>query len=223
VPQTALSALASLDAELTPIRIVAERLAGTDSIIDSSSGAALFSHRPKIGTEAYACTIFPAISAGLMARYEELHCSEFHIPIAYRKVLLRMNGASIFRLSLYGLPISMCQEPPLLDRSARQPLDLGSANLHWRRRYSSDRGQFQFGASPYSREENVAYFLNGNGSVSAVLNGGRKIWEWSSIQRFLEVELLRSESAFAEFENRMGAIPVLPTPEGTTCKRRGRQ
>jgi len=128
--------LQCLDHELTPIRLVAERLAGADSVVDAN-GAALLSHRPKIGAKAYACVIFPGVTPEVMSRYEKLQHSmgnrRFEIPAVYRHVLLRLNGAWVFHLALYGLPPSMCQDPPLLDRSAHQPLDLGTANLHWRR------------------------------------------------------------------------------------------
>jgi len=126
---------------------------GTDSLIESGTGAALISHRPNIGTEAYACVIFPGISDETIARYEEVQRSSgrsIEIPEAYRSVLRRLNGADIFRLSLYGLPPAMCQDPPLLKRSVRQPLDLGSANLHWRRKYTADPGRFHIGSGPYS-------------------------------------------------------------------------
>jgi hypothetical protein len=56
-------ALTQLDQELTPIRLVAERLAIDNSVIDPQTGAALISHRPQIGPEAYACVIFPGVEA----------------------------------------------------------------------------------------------------------------------------------------------------------------
>ena len=211
---TAQSVLQSLDHELAPIRLVAERLAVADSVIDPPSGAALFSRRPRIGTEAYACVIFPGVAPETISRYEELQHSigngGFAIPAVFKKVLLRLNGAWIFRLSLYGLPPSMCHNPPLLDRSARQPLDLGTANLNWRRQYAADPTQFHFGGSQYSHEENIAYFLNGDGSVVALLKGGHRVWDWPSIETFLNAELPRAESQYEEFERRMSAIKIAP-------------
>jgi hypothetical protein len=195
-----LSVLTHLDHELTPIRLVAERLAGADSVVDLLTGAALISHRPQIGTEAYACVIFPGVAEEQTARYEELQRSRgndgFEIPDVYRSVIRRLNGAELFRLSLYGLPASMCQTPPLLDRSARQPLDLGTANRVWRKRYSADPTLFHFGSGPYSPEENIAYFLQPNGSVVALLRGDHEEWVWPSIEAFLSQELPRAEEQF---------------------------
>ena len=65
-------AVANLDHELTPIRVIAERLASAACVIDVRTGAALISPRPNIGTEAYACVIFPGVTPEVVARYEEL-------------------------------------------------------------------------------------------------------------------------------------------------------
>ena len=192
--------LSNLDRELTPIQLLAERLANSDSSIDLPTGAALISHRPHVGTEAYACVIFPGIGEEQTTCYEKLQSSRgndpFTIPNAYRSIVRRMNGAQFFRLTLYGLPPSMCQLPPLLNRAVRQPLDLGTANQRWRKKYSSDPALFHFGSSPYSPEANVGYFLKSNGSVVALLKGDHQECEWPSIERFLSQELLRAEQQF---------------------------
>ena len=207
---TVKSVLACLDGELTPIRLVAERLVDAEAVLDPNNGVALFSRRPKLGTEAYACVIFARISQEVISRYEDLQTftrkCDFGIPPIYKNVLLRMNGASIFGLILFGLPPSMCKDPPLLDRCARQPLDLGTANLYWRREYEAASTQFQFGSSQYSRDENIAYFLNEDGCVAGVLKRGRKVWEWPSIESFLSAELARVETQFADFEFSTGAV-----------------
>lgn len=224
---TVLSALTRLDRELVPIRLVAERLAGADSVIDPATGAVLISHRPRIGTEAYACVIFPGVEPEVVTRYEEIQRSigsdGFEIPTAYRNVLSRLNGAWMFQLSVFGLPPSMCQYPPLLDRTAHQPLDLGTANSDWRRKYAADPEQFHFGSSQFSAEENIAYFLNANGSVTAMLRGGHKVWDWPSIEGFLNAELPRAESQFAEFETSMAAVRAVVATEKPKRKNKERR
>jgi hypothetical protein len=193
------SMLLHLDQELTPIRLLAERLANSDASIDSA-GAALIAHCPHVGPEAFACVIFPGIGEEQTGIYEQLQNSRnndrFTIPIAYRHIVRRMNGAQFFRLSLYGLPSSIRQIPPMLNRSLRQPLDLGTANQLWRKKYSSDSGLFHFGSGPYSPEENVGYFLKPNGRVVALLKGERQAYEWPSFEEFLSRELPRAEELF---------------------------
>lgn len=196
-----------LDGELAPLRRVAGRFAGGDSWIDPTSGAALLSPRPAIAPEAYACVMFPGVSPKDIARYEEVRRSTdrqpLDIPEVYKNVLLRLNGATLFRMTLFGLPTGMCQDPPMLDRSARQPLDLGTANSSWRKPYAPRPSQFQFGSGPYAHEENTAYFLNEDGSIDALLHGGRRVWTWSSLKPFLTTELARAEALFVDFEAAM--------------------
>lgn len=178
-------------------------------MVDSRTGAALISRRPKIGTEAYACQLFLGITEDVLARYEEIHGSRghrFEIPAAYRTVLRRLNGASVFELNLYGLPPSMCQNPPLLDRATRQPLDLATANVQWAKKYAASPEYFHFGSGPHSAEEYLGYFLHTDGSVVALLRDGQQVSTWLSIQEFLTAELPRSESQFEEFESRMVAV-----------------
>ena len=209
------SALKPLHKALTPIRLVAERLVDAESLFDPRTGVALLSRRPKIAPEAYACVLFSGVGPKAITRYEKLQRSIgnqlFEIPAIYRSVLLRLNGASLFDLSLCGLPPSMCQDPPLLDRSARQPLDLGTANQYWRTQYSKDKSLFHFGGAPHTFEENVAYFLQPNGRVVALLPREKHVADWPSIEEFLRAELPRVEAQYREYEDRMAAPePALP-------------
>ena len=73
----------------------------------------LFSPRPAIAPEAYACVVFPGISTKEIAYRQPLD-----IPEVYKNVLLRLNEATLFRMTLFGLPAAMCQYPRMLDRSA---------------------------------------------------------------------------------------------------------
>jgi hypothetical protein len=135
-----------------------------------------------------------------MLRYHEVQRSTnrptLEIPEVYKRVLLRLNGATVFRMNLFGLPPTMCQDPPVLDRSTPQPLDLGAANSFWRNRYASRPLQFYFGSGQYSHEENTGYFLNEDGSIDALIREGRRVWSWASLEPFLTAEIARSEALF---------------------------
>lgn len=100
----------------------------------------------------------------------------------------------------------MAQSPPLLDRSARQPLDIGAANLSWRSRYHADSTKFHFGSGPHANQGNVGYFLNSNGSVEALIHGGERVAVWSAIQEFLAHEIARAESIFPDYERQMERV-----------------
>jgi hypothetical protein len=197
------SLLAALDGELARIRQIAERFG--DATTDANTGAALISHRPAIGAEAFACVLFPGITPDALIRYEAaqrlLH-RDFEIPEIYKSVLLRLNGAVVFGMHLFGVPLTMVDAPPLLDRSSCQPLDLGTANTSWRKRYAPRPSQFQFGSAPYSKEENTAHFLNEDGTIEALLPGGRQFSSWSSLESFLSAELARAEAFFDEFHRK---------------------
>ena len=100
----------------------------------------------------------------------------------------------------------MCQDPPQLDRSAQQQLDLSSANVNWRQKYAADPAWFHFGFAPYSPAENVGYFLDVDGTVIAMRKGGNRIGDWGSFKDFLSAELPRVESQYEWFETRISAI-----------------
>jgi hypothetical protein len=189
----------SLEGELAPIRQVAERFIGSDAEVDKDTGALLLSRRPAIGSEAFACVLFPGLPPDAVKQYEETEVTSsvhFHVSPGYKRVLYHLNGASLFGIHLFGLPDTMRQNPPLLNRSVRQPLDLGAANTYWRRPYKADPAQFHFGGGPLSYKENVGYFLNPDESVEVFRSDGRRIWSWTSIVEFLNHELPRAESLF---------------------------
>jgi len=80
--------------------------------------------------------------------------------------------------------------------------------------YGAGPTQFHFGSSHYSREEDIAFFLNSDGSVVALLKGGHKVWDWRSVEAFLNAELPRAESQYEEAENRIIIPAVAPTANG---------
>jgi hypothetical protein len=124
------------------------------------------------------------------------------LPESYRKVLRVLNGAWVYRLCLYGIPPSMCADSPLLNRSVRQPLDIGEANISWFTRYKPAPNQLHFGSSPFSPDENIGYFLNSGGGIKALRVGGAVLNSWGTMREFLEDEIRRNEASFPEYEER---------------------
>jgi hypothetical protein len=202
--------LSGLDGPLNPIRETAEKLLASEPEPQEEHGAILISRRPKIAPQAFACVLFPGLSDTMIDRYVQLwnaHRSlqPFRLPDAYRQVLRSLNGAWVFDLSLFGIPPSMCADPPLLNRGARQPLDISSAES-WSRSYKPGPAQFHFGGSPYTWDENLGYFLNEDGSVEARRKGGAVFGCWKGMREFLEQEISRNEAAFPEHEERSAAF-----------------
>jgi hypothetical protein len=160
--------IATLDGDLAPLRGVATLLAGTPS------------------------TIYMPLSESAIARYEKLHA--FSILPRYRQILKRINGARLFKMNLFGIPASMAEDPPLLSRSAPAPLDLATANQHWKFEYDVSHDWFHFGAGPFSHSENVGYFFDSNNTIVAARNAGQFEGRWNEFQLFLREELYRCES-----------------------------
>jgi hypothetical protein len=219
--EAVLRLLESLRAALPPVHDQAMRFMHEGSCFDQASRAVLISPRPKIGTEAYAVVLFTGLDSNRISRYEEMHQSRiqsrFSIPDGYRRVLNSMNGASIFEIQLFGIPETMAQDPPLLSRSVRQPLDLATATQHWGSPFKPKLEQFHFGGGPYSYSENVGYFLNPNESVESRRKGGESVNLWPCIDAFLEAELARAEARFPEHEAQWEAMLKEIKPK----KRRG--
>jgi len=196
--------LFQLDKDLKPLRKVAESLLDEDSLLDEPSETALISRRRKIAPEAFACVIYPGMPDEGIARYEEIHSrvssSCFAIPEIYKNILARLNGADVLKMSLYGLPPSMCKDPPLLSRSTRQPLDLATANKTWSRAFKPDPPHFHFGGAYFSSDENLAYFLNPDGGVEALRKGEIRVNLWPNFESFLSDELSRLLMLFPSYE-----------------------
>ena len=180
------------------------RTLASSATIDPKTGVALVNHRPKVAPEAYALVIYPGITEAEVARYEKLHEESagrtLLIPAVYRAVLARLNGAFLFQAALFGIPRSMLQDPPLLDRSTLQPLDIGSANAMWRLKYKVDPALLYFGDGPHSNTENLGYFLADNGAVETYKRGGKRLESWPSLGTFISAEIARLEAAWPEYE-----------------------
>jgi hypothetical protein len=186
------------------VREVALRLLGTDAHVSPVSGALCISRRPRIGSEAYALRVYPGLSDALISSYEQIH--DCHIPGLYRSLLQRMNGASLFEISLFGVPPMMARRPPQIDRTTAWPLDIATAQENWRLDYDTSPNDFFIGYGPHSTDEHVGYFLWPNGGVEALRKGGEQFAQWGDFQHFLSDELVRAEAAYPEFEDTMERI-----------------
>lgn len=200
-PANASECLSNLSGPLTALRKVAERFVGDETSIDEISDAVCLSPRPRIGPKAYALELFPGLSDDTLESYEAIHA--IIIPEFYRNLLRQLNGAHLFELSLFGIPPSMAERPPLLDRSTSWPLDIGSAQMHWRNRYPASPDDFFFGSGPYARDERLGYFLWVNGGVEALRMNGEQFGEWADFNAFLADELARVEGLYGQYEQRM--------------------
>jgi len=198
--------LEELCGELLPVRQLAQRLLDPAARLDPSSGTVFISQRAKLGPEAFAVVLFAGISDAMILAYFNARTSglrgQLTIPPAYLRILRVLNGAELYQLQLYGLPPGLCGDDPVIDRSIRQPLDLGAANFVWSRQYRSSKAQFHFGGSPWSYEENLAYFLNPDDTIEARRVGGASVGSWPAFAPFLEQEITRVESLFAAHEER---------------------
>ena len=89
----------------------------------------------------------------------------------------------------YGIPQSLLGDPPLLDRSRTEGLDIGSAILHWADEYSAPPTGTHFGGRGYSDNENSGYFIDSRGTIEATLKDGTRVGRWMDITSWLRNEL----------------------------------
>ena len=199
----------NLPAQLAPIRSVTERLVGSDSqIFDNCMEV---SHRPKLGPHAYALTLYRPLSSAIVKRYENIQ--GLSISSHYAPLLSSLNGVHAFQLSLYGIPASMANDKPLLDRTASQPYDLATANRFWRQEYKVPQEWFHFGGGPLSLDENVGYFFDDLGNIHAARKNKPVISSWSDFSGFLSDELARCETMYPDYETFMAeAIQATKKP-----------
>ena len=189
--------LQELTGDLEPVARLAQRFVEQDSLVDPISGGAFLSHRPRIALQAYALRIYAGIDDSTLAEYEDIH--GLTICSTYRAVLRKMNGASLFEISLFGLPISMTKRPPLLDRSTAWPFDVATAQKNWSLPYNVPCDCFFMGYGPHSDKEHLGYFIVPGDGIVAMLKGGEKVERWPSIRSFLEHELARAEAAYPKY------------------------
>jgi hypothetical protein len=187
--------ISGLDGNLEPLRLLALRLGAMDA--HATDDGVAISRRP-FGVSAYALRLYVPLSESTISRYEQLH--RFSIPPYYRQILRQLNGAHVFQMGLFGIPPSMANDPPLLNRSGSAPYDLATANRYWKNEYQVPLDWFHFGGGPFSHEERVGYFFDSEGSIVSSRKSGEPAGQWATFHTFLADELSRSEADYPRFE-----------------------
>jgi hypothetical protein len=182
--------LDSFPPELAPLSDAARRYLRYCSAIDIDD-TIMIAHQPWDGPLGYTFRLFPGAKKSWFVKYGKLH--DIRIPTMIRSLLASVNGCEAFGISIYGMPPSMLRNPPLLDRSTAQCLDLATANQDWKHEFQGVADEaFHFGARYYTDEENTGYFLLGKTIVS-MLNDGQVLGQWNDMKSFLADELRESE------------------------------
>lgn len=194
--------MASLHGDLAPIQELASRLRSGDC--DETPDAFALSHRPHIAPFAYALRLYKPLSPVTIATYQQLHGLEI-VP-QYLSVLQKLNGIDAFQFSLFGVPPSMANNPPLLNRSVAQPYDIATANRSWRLEYPVPVNWFHIGGGPYSFDENIGYFIDQDGTIQASRKNGELLRSWSSFRKFLADELALAEAGYPAYEAFMAEV-----------------
>ena len=83
----------------------------------------------------------------------------------------------------------MQAEPPLLDRTKLQCLDLRLANQDWIREFALTENLVYVGYRPISSRENVGYFMTTNGAIYSIRKSGEILQTWQRLSEFLSDEL----------------------------------
>lgn len=147
---------------------------------------------PWVGPEAFAFVLYPPAEPAWLAAFARAFGRP--IPDAYAAVLAAMNGCFAFGLALYGLPPSLQERPPRVDRGALEPLPLEAANRHWAREFPGAGAEFHIGGSSWTPTENVGYFLDAEGVLRSRRKTGEVLREWPSLRDLLEEELPAAET-----------------------------
>jgi hypothetical protein len=187
---TILERLKKIDGRLQPLAAICERYTRYCSAVDLDE-TLMIGHQPWKGPEAYSFRIFLPAKKSWLSQYPRNE--GFKVPTVYKEILSVTNGVHAFGLSLYGIPPSMMQKTPGLNRSKVQCLDVGSANLDWKIGFPGQEEGFHFGGRHYSYTQNSGYFMDRNGKIVAVLKTGEVVGAWSDFQGFLRDELAAAE------------------------------
>jgi len=119
--------IGTLSGDLDPLRELAQEFGSSGSAVTDDEIA--LSHRPHVAPEAYALRLYAPLPSEVIQKYQNLHGA---LPRQYLAVLAKLNGLHAFELSLFGIPRSMANDPPLLNRSLSQPYDVGTVNRSWK-------------------------------------------------------------------------------------------
>jgi hypothetical protein len=97
------------------------------------------------------------------------------------------------------MPPSMLHDVPQIDRSTVNPLDLGSAQTHWKRKAGAPDEWFMFGSGQWTRSANIDYLLDEAGAVHGWANRA-EVRYWPNLAEFFAAELVRAEEGFPAHE-----------------------
>jgi hypothetical protein len=187
--------LAELPEFLAPLKVAASRYLQYPSRY-SPDGTVSIGHRPWVAELNYLFVLYPGVGVDVLTRYSQQF--ELEVPALYAEFLKSLCGTFCFGMSLFGIPASVLDDSPLLDRSVLQCHNLASAVHRWTREYQIQPGLFYFGSRYYSREENTGYFINENGRLLSIKKQGEVVGEWTNFRDFLAEELQASEKLEVE-------------------------
>jgi hypothetical protein len=189
----------TLTDEMEPLRDIAVRLSSGLNEINGDMIA--LSHRPHVAPQSYALRLNMPLPQANLIQYQLIH--KITLSPHYLPILQKLNGAEIFELSLFGIPPSMANNPPLLDRTAAMPLDIATANAHWKFEYAIQNDWFHFGGGPLSLDENIGYFFDSVGKIYSIRKNGEIINSWVLFSQFLYDEIFRCEALYPAYEEFM--------------------
>jgi hypothetical protein len=182
--------LANLSGPLERLVQVIETQRPTDAYIELPARTVLLRHEPDRAPLAFAFRFFEGLSAPVIDRYEALHGVDLPPPL--KQMLKQMNGAYFLELSLYGIPLSMTKDPPLLSRLGLNPLDIATGAKCYRVGYQvADTEEFMFGVRNTGWTTQVGYFMRADGSVARYPRVGNvgEVRRWPSLEAFFTEEL----------------------------------
>lgn len=182
--------LDSLPVVFTPLKEAASRYLKYPGVI-GKDGVMNIGHRPWVAELNYMLMMYPGINIDALNRYCRLF--GIQVPEVYTEFLRVVNGGFFFGMSLCGVPLSMLDNPPLLNRSILQCHDLATAVTLWIGEYDVPKEFFHFGGRHFSSSENVGYFFDGENRIVCVWGKKKVIAEWTSFTDFLKDELTVSE------------------------------
>ena len=143
-------------------------------------------HQPEIAPKYYRLIIWPGISNDLIMKYERIN--QIQIPEKIQHLLSASNGISLLGLDIFGIPESMLNEPPLLDRSKLQCKDISMAK-DWFNSNLDTTHLFYFGARHWTYEQNCSYFLTNDERIESYLENGDKLYKWDDFHSFFSDEI----------------------------------
>lgn len=165
--------------------------------IETSSQALLFGHDPDKAPHSFKICFYPPLSSEIVQRYEEIH--KIFIPEQLAEFYRHTNGVQFYELSIYGIPPSMIEDRPTLNRGLRNALDISAAALRWVHGYGVVYPQYyHFASRNYGWDTQIGYFLLPDGSVCGRVKSPRPsecvdAGTWPSFDAWLVEALAETE------------------------------